>query len=48
MHEAVLTAETKAKTEACSWNEGDPLKHVVVGRADGIMVQAPEPAVERD
>jgi glycine amidinotransferase len=31
-----------------SWNEWDPLKHVIVGRADGTMVQAPEPAVVRD
>jgi glycine amidinotransferase len=31
-----------------SWNEWDPLKHVIVGRADGTMVQAPEPAVQRD
>jgi glycine amidinotransferase len=31
-----------------SWNEWDPLKHVIVGRADGTMVQAPEPAVDRD
>jgi glycine amidinotransferase len=31
-----------------SWNEWDPLKHVIVGRADGTMVQASEPAVERD
>lgn len=31
-----------------SWNEWDPLRHVVVGRADGTMVQAPEPAVVRD
>jgi glycine amidinotransferase len=30
------------------WNEWDPLKHVILGRADGAMVQAPEPAVERD
>lgn len=29
-----------------SWNEWDPLKHVIVGRADGAMVQAPEPAVQ--
>jgi glycine amidinotransferase len=41
-------AENKAKTKVCSWNEWDPLKHVIVGRADGTMVQAPEPAVERD
>jgi len=31
-----------------SWNEWDPLKHVIVGRATGTMVQAPEPAVRRD
>ena len=31
-----------------SWNEWDPLKHVIVGRAEGTMVQAPEPAVQLD
>ena len=31
-----------------SWNEWDPLKHVIVGRADGTMVQAPEPGILRD
>ncbi|POM25289.1 Inosamine-phosphate amidinotransferase 1 [Actinomadura rubteroloni] len=31
-----------------SWNGWDPLRHVMVGRADGTMVQAPEPAVRRD
>lgn len=31
-----------------SWNEWDPLKHVIVGRADGTMVQAPEPACSRN
>jgi len=31
-----------------SWNEWDPLRHVIVGRATGTMVQAPEPAVQRD
>jgi len=31
-----------------SSNEGDPLKQVIVGRADGTMVEAPESAVERD
>jgi len=30
------------------WNEWDPLRHVIVGRADGTMVQAPEPAVFSD
>jgi glycine amidinotransferase len=36
------------RTVVNSWNEWDPLKHVIVGRADGTMVQAPEPAVRRD
>ena len=40
--------EGSAKTVVKSWNEWDPLKHVIVGRADGTMVQAPENAVERD
>jgi glycine amidinotransferase len=31
-----------------SWNEWDPLRHVIIGRADGTVVQAPEPAVVRD
>ena len=31
-----------------SWNEWDRLKRVIVGRADGTMVQAPEPATVRD
>jgi len=39
--------ETRQTTVNC-WNEWDPLKHVILGRADGAMVQAPEPAVERD
>ena len=34
-------------TKVSSWNEWDPLKHVIVGRADGTMVQAPEIAVQR-
>ena len=40
--------ENSKKTVVCSWNEWDPLKHVIVGRADGTMVQAPEPAVQLD
>ena len=36
------------KTVVNSWNEWDPLKHVIVGRPDNTMIQAPEPAVERD
>jgi glycine amidinotransferase len=40
--------EEKKKTVVSSWNEWDPLKHVIVGRADGTMVQAPEIAVQRE
>ena len=29
-------------TVVSSWNEWDPLKHVIVGRASGTMIQAPE------
>ena len=36
------------KTIVKSWNEWNPLKHIIVGRADGTMVQAPEPAVQRN
>jgi len=31
-----------------SWNEWGRLRRVILGRADGTMVQAPEPAVVRD
>jgi glycine amidinotransferase len=40
--------EEKQKTVVNSWNEWDPLKHVIVGRADGTMVQAPEIAIQRE
>ena len=40
--------EAAAKTVVNSWNEWDPLKHIIVGRADGTMVQAPEYAIQRD
>jgi glycine amidinotransferase len=36
------------KTVVNSWNEWDPLQHVIVGIATGSMVQAPEPAVQRN
>ena len=42
-----MTEDSK-KTIVSSWNEWDPLKHVIVGRAEGAMLQAPEPAVYRD
>ena len=29
-----------------SWNEWDPLTHVIVGRADGTCIPAPEPALD--
>ena len=29
------------KTKVNSWNEWDPLKHVIVGRADGTCIPAP-------
>ena len=41
-------AKKARKTVVNSWNEWDPLKHVIVGRADGTMIPAPEPAIERD
>ncbi len=40
--------EESEKTVVNSWNEWDPLKHIIVGRADGTMVQAPEPAIQRE
>jgi len=40
--------ESVAKTVVNSWNEWDPLKHIIVGRADGTMIQAPEYAIQRD
>jgi len=44
----VIMSEEKRKTIVNAWNEWDPLKHVIVGRADGTMVQAPELAVQRE
>ena len=38
--------EESEKTIVNSWNEWDPLKHVIVGRADGCCIPPPEPAVE--
>ena len=40
-------SNNEGKTIVSSWNEWDPLKHVIVGRAEGTMVQAPEIAVQR-
>ena len=34
------------QTKVNSWNEWDPLKHVIVGVADGCCIPPPEPASE--
>ena len=34
------------KTIVNSWNEWDPLKHVIIGKADGTCIPAPEPALD--
>lgn len=34
-----------AKTVVNSWNEWDPLKHVIVGKADYTCIPWPEPAI---
>ncbi len=33
-------------TQVSSWNEWDPLKHVIVGVADGGCIPPPEPALD--
>jgi len=43
-----MEESTTKKTVVNSWNEWDPLRHIIVGRADGTMVQAPELAVQRE
>ena len=40
-----MAGETR-KTIVNSWNEWDPLKHVIVGVADGCMIPPSEPASE--
>ena len=42
-----MSTESK-RTVVNAWNEWDSLKHVIVGRSDNTVVQAPEPAVQRD
>ena len=37
---------SEKKTVVNSWNEWDPLKHVIVGKADGTCIPAPEPALD--
>ena len=43
-----MEESTTKKTVVNSWIEWDPLKHIIVGRADGTMIQVPEFAVQRD
>ena len=43
-----MSSEPHQHIRVSSWNAWDPLKHVIVGRAEGTVVQAPEPAVQRD
>ena len=38
--------EAPRKAVVNSWNEWDPLKHVIVGRADGSCIPASEPAFD--
>lgn len=40
-------AESERTVRVNSWNGWDPLRHVIVGRAEGTVVQAPEHAVRR-
>ena len=40
-------SKEKKQNVVNSWNEWDPLKQVIIGRAIGTMVQAPEIAVQR-
>ena len=37
---------SKDKVIVNSWNEWDPLKHVIVGKADGSCIPATEPALD--
>ena len=37
---------SKEKIIVNSWNEWDPLKHVIVGKADGTCIPASEPALD--
>lgn len=43
-----MMKEETTKTVVNSWNEWDPLKHIIVGCPDNTVIQAPEAAIERD
>ena len=38
--------ETKNEDSSIDWNEWDPLKHVIVGRADDCHIPPEEPALD--
>jgi glycine amidinotransferase len=40
--------DKKTKTVVNAWNEWDPLKHVIVGRADGTMIPPAEPGMANE
>ena len=42
----VEMSQNTEPTFVSSWNEWDPLKHVIVGRADGTCIPATEPALD--
>ena len=46
MAQEEIRGESRPKTIVNSWNEWDPLKHIIVGVADYCMIPPPEPAVE--
>ncbi|MEO1291858.1 MAG: hypothetical protein AAFV62_03355, partial [Pseudomonadota bacterium] len=39
-------ASADSATTVNSWNEWDPLRHVIVGRADGCCIPPSEPALD--
>lgn len=41
-----MSEASEAKTVVKSWNEWDPLKHVIVGVADGCCIPPAEPALD--
>ena len=43
-----MSEVSNQKTVVNSWNEWAPLRHIIIGVATGTMVQAPEPACQRN
>jgi len=42
----IIYGQKEMKVVVNSWNEWDPLKHIIVGRADGSCIPASEPALD--